>query len=367
MRSFFAAPIAVDLSITGRCNLNCSYCYASAGLGATDLPFSIISRLFDEASFLGIHFIRLAGGEPFLHKSINSILRTAAAHDFHTSVSSNGIVISDDQLQSLRDFRIGLVLSIDSHIAQIHEANRGSFAATMRTLERALQLGVAVSTATVLTSQNAGHIESLLEHLKSQGVHRSAILLLCPVGRGAKFKQLATKAQLSAAIHGANRFRMKYPEYQLSLVAPHESEVPWEHVAPVALAHPSDLGIVGRTTHGPRKLGCYAGISTCAICADGRVFGCEQMSGFSELEAGNILHQTLAVIWRHSGVLSRLREIEIEGLQGNCATCVLEGCGGGCRAAAYSQSHSLSASDPRCAEWSNEIRAAAQELYRIHN
>ncbi len=69
-------PPFLIASIASQCNLHCAGCYARAGGGCgnisnqTDMDSNQWRTVFDQASELGIAFILLAGGEPFLRRDI---------------------------------------------------------------------------------------------------------------------------------------------------------------------------------------------------------------------------------------------------------------------------------------------------------
>lgn len=102
-------PAFLMASITTRCNLHCAGCYARASHGCVDsdaalkelLPTDDWNRIFDEAEDLGIAFILLAGGEPFLRQDV---LRAAGAHNkIIFPVFTNGTMLDDKTMHLLMD------------------------------------------------------------------------------------------------------------------------------------------------------------------------------------------------------------------------------------------------------------------------
>ena len=69
-------PPFLIASITSQCNLHCAGCYSRCNHATTDsepvkqLTGEEWSKIFDEASDLGVSFILLAGGEPMLRYAI---------------------------------------------------------------------------------------------------------------------------------------------------------------------------------------------------------------------------------------------------------------------------------------------------------
>ena len=76
-------PPFLIASITSRCNLHCAGCYSRANHACGDEETQTLltaeewDRIFAEAETLGVSFILLAGGEPFMR---SDVLKKAAAH-----------------------------------------------------------------------------------------------------------------------------------------------------------------------------------------------------------------------------------------------------------------------------------------------
>ena len=136
----------------------------------------------------------------------------------------------------------------------------------------------------------------------------------------------------------------------MNLVFPHESMIPWELSSFILREDILKYWIADKKIL-QRSLGCQAGITTCAIAADGNVFGCEQLMNFPEMVSGNINDESFEKIWREGSAFRILRSVNIEDLDGECANCGNLGCGGGCRAVAYGHSHNICASYKLCKEF----------------
>ncbi len=90
------------ISVTDRCNLRCRYCMPADGYNniiprEQILSFEEITRLAEAASKLGIHKIRLTGGEPLVrHGIIDLISRISAVEGIREiGITTNGILLAD--------------------------------------------------------------------------------------------------------------------------------------------------------------------------------------------------------------------------------------------------------------------------------
>lgn len=90
------------ISVTDRCNLRCRYCMPADGFTniiprEQILSFEEITRLAEAAAKLGIHKIRLTGGEPLVrHGIIDLISRIHEVEGIHEiGITTNGILLAD--------------------------------------------------------------------------------------------------------------------------------------------------------------------------------------------------------------------------------------------------------------------------------
>lgn len=77
--------------VTNRCNFACSHCLGSFGRQGTDMKVSDFEFAINRLSFDPI--ILITGGEPFVHKDIESIIEKAVATGKLVTVISNGSLL----------------------------------------------------------------------------------------------------------------------------------------------------------------------------------------------------------------------------------------------------------------------------------
>lgn len=99
-------PPFLIASITEQCNLHCKGCYARETQGCNDhcsqdmlLKDKDWNEIFSQAEDLGIEFILLAGGEPFVRKDV---IETAGKHSrILFPIFTNGTMINEDYIKLL--------------------------------------------------------------------------------------------------------------------------------------------------------------------------------------------------------------------------------------------------------------------------
>jgi len=66
----FSPPTTILISPTMRCNLHCSDCYAGEYSKRDELSYSLMDRVLSEAEALGVFFVTVLGGEPFIRDDL---------------------------------------------------------------------------------------------------------------------------------------------------------------------------------------------------------------------------------------------------------------------------------------------------------
>ena len=96
----------VRVSVTDRCNFRCQYCMPAEGLPWLDrdalLTYEEITRLVALLSSMGVHDVRLTGGEPLVRKELWRLVESLSAlEDVHDlSLTTNGYLL-DRQVAGL--------------------------------------------------------------------------------------------------------------------------------------------------------------------------------------------------------------------------------------------------------------------------
>jgi GTP 3',8-cyclase len=108
------------VSVTDRCNFRCQYCMPAEGLPWLDrveiLTFEEITRLVGLFAAMGVHDVRLTGGEPLVRRDFPRLARmladTPEVHDL--SVTTNGYLLERDAEALVRAGINRFNVSVDS-------------------------------------------------------------------------------------------------------------------------------------------------------------------------------------------------------------------------------------------------------------
>jgi GTP 3',8-cyclase len=108
------------VSVTDRCNFRCQYCMPAEGLPWLDrdevLRFEEIARLVGVLGAMGVHDVRLTGGEPLVRRDfprlVSMLKQIEDLHDL--SVTTNGFLLERDAEALVRAGMDRFNVSIDS-------------------------------------------------------------------------------------------------------------------------------------------------------------------------------------------------------------------------------------------------------------
>ncbi len=153
-------PPFLIASITSACNLHCAGCYSRANDACVDekpvdqMTAEEWDKIFAEASDLGIGFILLAGGEPFVRKDI--ITKAADHPDVLFPIFTNGTMVTDEYL-NLFDKNRNLVpiLSIEGG-KETTDSRRGNgvYDKLQDSMKRMKDKGVLFGASVTVTTEN---------------------------------------------------------------------------------------------------------------------------------------------------------------------------------------------------------------------
>lgn len=170
------APLLVSLSVTGRCNLKCPYCYINVYSREPIEPsLETISKYVDEFCSLGTKIFLLQGGEPMIRKDIVDLVRYIKNKDCYVYISTNGTISKPImELEGLIDH---IEFSIDGP-PEINDKTRGVgiFNRTIHAAKIAKENGIKFHFHSVLNIYNIGeeHIKFMANLAKEYGTYFTA-------------------------------------------------------------------------------------------------------------------------------------------------------------------------------------------------
>ncbi len=287
-------PLWASIELTYTCNLACSFCYnpvqrknqkrtaPAPALSEAPLSFEEIIGILDQFKDLGMLFLTLTGGEPFLHPRFWDIAQAAKERSFAIRIFTNGIIIDEriaDRLLELAPH----CLEISIHGAKDETAEalnqvKGSFTRQMKALELLHERDIRVFLKCVVTRL----VEDELEDMQAIGARFGYPVYFDPVLTISDDHQL----------------------YPLDLRASDEA------IARMYQTTGMNLGN-SPFQREPGDFNCSVGTGTVHVNPYGYVLPCVQW----KQPVGNIREKSLRKIWETSPLLMAAREANLKSHQ----------------------------------------------------
>lgn len=174
-----------------RCNLLCKHCYSISG--DTDFPGELSTQqvfgVMDDLKRFRVPVLILSGGEPLLRPDIFEISHRAKDMGFYTGLSSNGTLVSAENIKKIAAVHYDYVgISLDG-IGATHDAFRrreGSFDEALNGLRMCRDNGIKTGMRFTMTADNAGEFPKLLDLMEREEIDKFYLSHLVYAGRGNK-------------------------------------------------------------------------------------------------------------------------------------------------------------------------------------
>lgn len=160
-----------ELLVTQRCNFNCPYCRK---LGGNELSKQQAIEILNLWAKDGLQNVRFSGGEPTLWKPLVEIVyRTKQLGVKRIAVSTNGSANPNKYKELIKagvnDFSVSLDACCSS-TGNIMSGTLGKFYHIAENIRRIYQAGIYITVGVVLTDQNIGEVDKIVEFADSLGV-----------------------------------------------------------------------------------------------------------------------------------------------------------------------------------------------------
>ena len=295
----------VHLSLSENCNLQCKYCYAHERKenGENTLSFEEYKKLIEDLLKVNPQCsFTLTGGEPLLNKDWYKIAKYIKNKGCEILLLSNGTIINESNIKSIKDVIDSVKLSIDGSNKEIHALSRGD---NYEKVEHAISLlednKVPYSLSMTVTKQNMRDVESAAKKFGNK-------LTFAP------FFPIKEDSIADMAITGAEYFRV------LKNAA---------GVEPLSYCASSFANAMHHQCHK-----CAIGDREISISATGDVYPCHLLHT-EDFYCGNVREMSIIDIYNNSPTLKKCKEIDVDKIEG-CKDCAFKYvCGGACRARAF--------------------------------
>ena len=363
------APVArgkgpvVIWNLIRRCNLACKHCYATSA--DIDFPGELgtdeIYRVMDDLKSFGVSVLILSGGEPLLHPDIFAISRRAKQMGFYVGLSSNGTLITRDNIESIGEIGYDYVgVSLDGMRAthDLFRRRQGAFDESVDGIRLCREAGIKVGLRFTLTRDNAAELPDLLQLMRDEEIDKFYLSHLNYAGRGNRNRDSDLHHRMTRQAMDL-LFATCWDDVQSGIrreFVTGNNDADGVYLLHWAMRHlPEQVDALRRQLR--RWGGNASGVNIANIDNLGNV---HPDTMWWDYNLGNVKQRPFSEIWQDlsdplmAGLKARPRPLE-----GRCAECAyLDVCGGNSRTRAWQLTGNPWAEDPGCYLSDDEIGVA---------
>jgi MoaA/NifB/PqqE/SkfB family radical SAM enzyme len=175
------------MEITGKCQLECTHCYADSGPRGTHGAMELADwqRVIGEAAGLRVGKIQFIGGEPTLHPALGMLVQQALDADIRVEVFSNLVSIPPHLWSVFELPGVSLATSYYSPDAAEHDTvtNRKSHDRTLANMREVVGRGIPIRVG-VIGVREGQQTGVAVTELKGLGIDDVTVDNVRQVGRG---------------------------------------------------------------------------------------------------------------------------------------------------------------------------------------
>jgi radical SAM protein with 4Fe4S-binding SPASM domain len=242
-------------------------------------------HVIDKLHSFGVKNMTATGGEPLLREDLLHLFMNIRKNKTRTNIITNGTLISDANIESIRDAFDEVTVSLDSHIHSVNDLNRGvgTYSSTIKAIHLLEKMSIPYSINAVLTTHNIDHFVKMKEYFQEYK-HLTGIAPITYQSGKIKDPLCASYSQID--------------EHYGAL---------FQHL----LSNENCASIASNPKQGLLLLrnGCGVGKCECAIGPDGTLYPCRALY-FQEFNAGNVYENDIHELWANSSVLNRVRSAD---------------------------------------------------------
>ena len=304
------------LSLTGRCNFACRYCYA-AEHEQSDMSLDTALAALQLTTAQEPFILQFTGGEPLINfECLKEVVGEVERQRMPAimQLQTNGSLLTDEIVNFLYKHKVAIGLSLDGKPAmndclRLTKVGIGATSEILRGFEVLRRNNIAVGITCVVTSENVGTLENIVEFAYFLGnVRKIGFDILRKQGRGSTLIP-PTRQEMAEAmerVKAKSVLMQKLTGLTIKLAQVERSESLRYHKG-LCFGH------------------CYAMNGEAAFVApNGDIYACSSLVGYEEFYLGNVWQGI--EFQKCNNIAEKIKED-----MNFCRTCdEFEKCGGGC-------------------------------------
>jgi len=213
----FRPPFIMILSPSWKCNLRCKGCYTLGQQRHPGLEYDLVKRILKEAEELGIYFITILGGEPFVYPDFFRMLEEHPNIFFQ--VYTNGTLIDEETARRIADLgNVAIVVSCEGYEEETDRwRGKGVYKKIMNAMDHLREARVILGSSATVTTNNIDTVASdeFIDMLVDKGVVAQMYFLYIPVNGQGDINLMVTPEQRDHLRRQVIKFRKEKPLFVL--------------------------------------------------------------------------------------------------------------------------------------------------------
>jgi radical SAM protein with 4Fe4S-binding SPASM domain len=167
-RNIFSKPDEVTIEVTGRCNLDCFFCFNKFSTKNTEkndtLRHNYIKDIITNISKFGIKKIRFSGGEPLIRQDIYDLMKYAKSKGLRVWLNTNATLINKQRAAKLSKLVDNVLVPLNSYDkeTEFFVTGKNLFESKLAGLRMLKETEIkVVRIGTVLTKLNIRNLEKI--------------------------------------------------------------------------------------------------------------------------------------------------------------------------------------------------------------
>jgi len=213
----FRPPFVMILSPTWRCNLTCAGCYSLGYQRHPGLPYDLVKRILKECMDMGLYFVTVLGGEPFMCPYLFEMIEDHPQIFFQ--VYTNGTLMSREKAERIKSLGNAMVVVSCEGYEEETDWWRGSgvFKKIMKAMDYLREARVPFGSSATVTKYNVGVVssEEWIDLLLAKGIFAQMYFLYLPVNGQGDINLMVTPEQRNHLRKQVMYFRKTKPIFVL--------------------------------------------------------------------------------------------------------------------------------------------------------
>ena len=213
----FRPPFVMILSPTWQCNLKCAGCYTLGYQRHPGLTYDLVKRILGECTDIGLHFITVLGGEPFMYPHLFQMIEEHPQIFFQ--VYTNGTLMTREKAERIRDLGNAMVVVSCEGYEEETDRWRGSgvYKKIMEAMDHLRAAHVLFGSSATVTRNNVDIVssEGWIDHLLKKGIIAQMYFLYIPVNGQGDISLMVTPEQRNHLRKQVLKFRRTKPMFIL--------------------------------------------------------------------------------------------------------------------------------------------------------